>query len=566
MMLPKSANFSKKNSPQNQVIPVKNGYSQDTVSFGSSNPLYLINQAAKSQIEPLNSNFLKFAKIRLNFKDYEIPVHNAKIASFMDESYTAKSFKKLFNHADSNGVFDFKVNEATGYIKTSDIPSVHDARMADNTWGTDACRTISLLEEKRPELVTKVTESLSGFYKAEEPEFEKVIANPNIFNSHNGWGDGGVGHVFNAQTNISDRNYPRTRLETIGQELQRFTQLVVDGLVNNKKSGYKNAASISDNSIDTFANCVKYLKVLNYPQARSCGAWEERTFNTSLTSDTSIINEGFRRAINLMSENTSNPEILKLRERVLNSKNGDVFKDINEIKELLKHGEERVIFNHFEEAPGDRKLDASLSFISHYKDGKLTASNIVLDDIKEHIKVLEMLEGPEGSNGLVGENGIARYLGDDYKNLNRDRAGRRDENHEAQWFMVSDMSKGYGVQLEKLIDSIKNENRIPVDEEKALMEKLLKKETEYINRSFARITGENAIKANGEACAPYKVPEAYQAITNEKDKVVFVPGTNTPLAWAQASLLDASNVFKENLGALEQLGWLNQRQGINLVA
>lgn len=533
------------------------GATADVVSFS-----YHAAETKLSKLEHLISSLrLKFN----NGSHYELPIHNPKLARFMDESYTSETFNMLLNAADRGGTFGFRVDNNTGFVKTSDIPSEHDFKMADAVWVTDTCRNISLLKQKRPELCTRAIESLSAYYKKQQPEMEKIIVNPNSYNQQ--W-NVGLGHVFHPDTYKPHEEFVRTRLESVGQYLQRASELITSGIVKGAEYGYKNADEVGDNTVESFSTCVKYLKAIDYPHAKSCGAWEEKTFKSSLLSDTAIINEGFRRVLKFMYSNTENPEILKLRTRILNSKHGDVFKDKNSLIELLKSGRQRIIDNHAEEAPGERKLDASLSFVSHYADGRLTFSRHLTDDIKEHVRVLEMLEGNAESHGLVGENGIARYFEDEYKNLNYDmpeKKGLRLENHEAQWFMVSDMSKGYGVQLNRLIKMLSAEKRMPTEDEKALMDKLLAKETEYINRGFARITGEDELKANGKECPEFKLPEAYQAITDNIGNVKYNPGTNTPLAWAQSSLLDASQVFSENLRLLEEQGYMTRDNSKKLV-
>lgn len=552
-----SHNFYGKSHNQNMQF---RGYLGVTNAF-SSNKTDSVSFSGTVRPPKLSKfNFLKFASVRLKFKNYEIPVHNSQIAPYMDETYSARSFSRLFKHADSNGVFDFNVDERTGFVKTSDIASNEDSKMADAVWVTDTCRNISLLKHKRPELCTRAVESLSTYYKKQQADMEKMIENPDFYRTNKVWNLGGVGHVFDPHTNEPNPNFLRTRLESVGQYLQRSSEMIFSGLVKGAKYGYQKASSVGDDTIESIATCVKYLKAINYPQARSCGAWEEHTFDSSLLSDTAIINEGFRRVLKLMYCKTENPEIMQIRERILNSKHGDVFKNKEALYDLLENGEERIIMSHFDEAPGERKLDATLSFVSHYEDGKLTHAKIVTKDINEHVKLLEMLEDGADSHGLVGENGIARYVNDEYKNLNYDipaKKGVIKENHEAQWFMVSDISKGYGVQLRRLLRMLSEEGRLPTDDEKLLLDKLLAKETEYINRGYARITGSDTFKANGKDCPKYKVPEAYQAITDENGNIKYVPGTNTPLAWAQSSLFDASKMYCENLKALEKMDYFN---------
>ena len=111
--------------------------------------------------------------------------------------------------------------------------------------------------------------------------------------------------------------------------------------------------------------------------------------------------------------------------------------------------------------------------------------------------------------------------------------------------MVSDMSKAYGMIAKSLMDYIAKGGKS--NAAKNLLQYAMQKETEYINRSYARITGKNSYKANAKPCPAFKVPEAYQAVKDAKGKIKFVPGTHTPLTWAQASLYDASKLFEQNL-------------------
>ena len=87
--------------------------------------------------------------------------------------------------------------------------------------------------------------------------------------------------------------------------------------------------------------------------------------------------------------------------------------------------------------------------------------------------------------------------------------------------------------------------------------------TEYLNRSLARVTENNPteksqITANGVKCQSFCVPEAYQHVSslkkdeNGNSKEVLIPGINTPLAWATASLFKAMNQCRGNIKELEK--------------
>ena len=85
-----------------------------------------------------------------------------------------------------------------------------------------------------------------------------------------------------------------------------------------------------------------------------------------------------------------------------------------------------------------------------------------------------------------------------------------------------------------------------------LLETALAKQTEYINRSYARITPKGMTKANGYPCPPFKVPEAYEAVIDGEGKIRYVPGAH-PLTWAESSLKSASDLFLKNLKRYENL-------------
>ncbi len=516
-------------------------------------------------------DLLEASPVRKNFNGYSIPINNRELLPYIKESYSSASLKKLYRKAKNGGAFDYKVDEKNGFIKTSDfIPKTYEEqKMVNLVWVTDSCRNMEMLEKDRPDLCTKALESLSTFYKHQQGEFDDVINNPAIYNSHNGWGKGGVFHEFNSETFEPNTDFPRTRLESMGQYLKKASQYIVGGLEKGKEYGYKTADEVSDNTIDSISNCVKYLSSINYPHARSCGAWEEHTFDSSITSDTAIINDGFGRILNFMYEDSKNSQSIKIKKRILNSKYGRIFFDKEKLTNLLKDGEQRVISNHLEEAPWQRQLDAAMSFVTHNEKARLVPENMelspsqnVIADINENVKLLLKLEGNTEQKGLVGEYGMKRYLGDEYKNLNYDIPARQSllkENHEAQWFLISEMSTGYGIQLKKLLKVIKKEQRLPNEEEKVHIRFLLAKETEYTNRTYARDTGKNKLKANGQPCPNNKFSEAYQAITDLfTKKVEFKPGTNTPLAQAQASALIATRVHYQNLKALEGMGFNSQ--------
>lgn len=358
---------------------------------------------------------------------------------------------------------------------------------------------------------------------------------------------------------------------------------------------------IDENTISTIVALSHFFKAIDYPTACTSGNWEEIPFHKGLTWDTEAVRSAYESLNTLLFDKSldNNQDIQIIREKLrkhekeylksLEIENKAFFDKPSEVNELIKKGEDRVRKNYLAEAPGIRDKDSSLAFI--------TASNVKLDDdpikdINKHAEILSMLE-----ESLVRENGIIRYEPVKVKNsrgksvvcpdsylhpnwglaLNKpkkplkkiDAKDVSDLNkfvarskfikpgQEAQWFMVSAMAEGYGMQLSKLLDIIENSKRQPTDEEKKLIRELYVKESEYINRSYARLTDVNTTKSNGKESPSFAAPEAFQAVTavdkTGKTNLVYMPGIHTPLTWAAASLYSASVIMSENLNRIEKL-------------
>ncbi len=520
----------------------------DSVSFGAKIPVNI---------------FDSYKPVIKELDEYKLTIHNRKIADKIKSSYTSKNFTDLFNFAIDNGVYNLNINNKTHFIKTSLINPKENPLMSKLVWVTDSCRYMPIVKDRYPEAAVPLMENISKFYKKQEKALNKIINNPIEYELNHDWAStakNGAGHVFNPLNMKSHKWFPRTRLESPGLYLQTMGDLIFDGL-NGAPYGYKTAKDISQNTIDAVTNITAYLKSLVYPYAKSTGAWEEKTFTMTPSSDVAIINEGFRKIINLMYSPTDNKEILKVRQRLLNSKNGKVFEDEKGLKDLLQWGEYRIKNDSVKEVSvnNERILDGALSFIPHTEK----FSNNVISDVREIFKRMALLEkGTNGSSELVRNNGTLRYSGDRYlymtagHKINNEK--KLPKNAEAQWFMTSDISKSYGTAAKRLLDKIETEKSVNKQTLK-LLQKAIKKETEYINRAYARITGENSYKVNGRECPPFQVPEAYQAVTNSKGEIIFVPGTHTPLGWAQASLYDASKLMLENLKRAEKLSLLTNK-------
>lgn len=509
-------------------------------------------------------DFARYNPVRKNFGDYVIPVHNEEIGKHLRRTYTSGQFNELFNFTKQKGTFDYIMDDKSGFVKTSLINRKENVLMSDMIWITDTCNNMVLIKSQHPQDCTKVLNKMADLYEGQKEVFDEIISMPSKYKKnpiHVWQGQIGVGHCFVPQTHRPHIWFAKTRLESIGNYLQQSSDIIITGLEGGKY-GYKTADEIPQNVIDSIANCTKYLKSINYPEARSCGAWEEQTFMSSLSSDTSICNQGIRDVMKLMFEPSKNKEILKLRTRIMNSKHGDIFANKKDLESLLRAGETRIMIQPDIETIAthprgtnskdikfyERYYDSAMAFIPQTE--KIDSKNIYRDTAKK-LYLLKKLE-----KNLVRDNGAIRYKGDEYLNLDyhtlKNPWTDNKKKNEAEWFLVSEMSCGYGAIARQLLEHIQQKRTITENDKKYLF-MALKGETEYINRSYARITPKNMTKSNMYTCPAYRVPEAYEAVTTRKGKIKFVPGAHNPLTWAESSLYKASEMFLSNLKKLEEL-------------
>ena len=517
--------------------------------------------AAKVPQAKMLADFTNYVPLVRKLNGYELPIHNTSIASRMKPVYTYKSFKNLYDYAKYKGVFNYVMNDKTGLVKTSFIETEENELMSDLIWITDTCNNMALVKQNEPQKCTKVFNKVTEFYQGQQGAFDHAIANPQEYNNNGLYWAGeqktGVGHCFIPSTKEPHPWYPKTRLESVGNYMQTGTDLIIAGL-SGAFYGYASCEQVPDSVVEALTNCAAYVKALNYPTARSCGAWEEQTFVYSLTSDTSIINEGLRGVMDLMYSQSANPEILAIRERFYNAKHGDVFKDKEGLENLLKSGEKRIRENpnvetlpkiNYQVSENDknslaRQYDAGMSFMPQTE---VLVSDDLNKDAKKKLDILDDL-----SWAIVRENGAIRYPGDEYLKLDSHTDKEKfSQDFEAEWFLVTEISKGYGAIAKQIIDYMEKDCNIG-EETFQLMRRALHKQVENINRGYARITPEGMTKANGYSCPGFKVPEAYEAVTDSEGRIKYVPGAH-PLTWAAASLKTASDLLLSNLYRIENL-------------
>ncbi len=528
--------------------------------------------------------------------DYKLRVYNRTVCEQMKPSYSSQDVLKMRDMLAANGVFRIKINPDNGLVCTSDIPTDENQEMAARQWVTDTVWAGYLEREKDPAAWQKALETLCAFYtnSQEQAAFDKAIADPESYRQ--GGPVEGVAHIFYPNTLKRDSEwFNNKRLESHGMALYALTDSLRSNLL-----GQAPSSSPSPQYLQTIVSLTAYLAAIDYPTAPSAGNWEETPFPGGLTWDTQIINDAMLNVVDLMTnpDYSDNPGIQKLRNDLQAQKHGAFLADTQKLQELIKRGQERVRNTYYAESPGHREKDISLSLLSSRPTAQLDDDPLI--SVQKHLENLQMLE-----KSLVRGYGALRYAPfklklndgqevespDSYLNLNYNIAcdkdgqlnlewgkilsefGSKDASDplifaarsslstphcEAQWFLVSDVCRGYceqGCQVyqEALKRTPANQPIRFTPQERKLLDCALAGAARCFNRSCARITPEQeTTKANGSPAPAWSVPEAWQCVSTLIPHVnSYLPGVNTPLTWAEASLWNASNKYIEFLRLME---------------
>ena len=532
--------------------------------------------------------------------DYEVPVYNKAIFATMQPQYSSTSLLKLRDLALRNRVFRINLNEKNGLITTSDIPEDENPEMSSRAWVTDTIHAGLLETEVSPKAWTEALNTLAKFYTSpvEQKAFDKAIYDPKSYRE--GGPIEGVAHIFYPNTLERDQNwFNNKRLESHGLALRAFMAALRDGYLKHWDRGIDNP---SPQFLQAIVNLTAYFVSIDYSSAPSAGNWEEVPFPGGLTWDTQAINDALDEVLDIMYNKAydSDKGIVRLRQALRCQKHGDIFSRRQDIEKAFKRGIERVRKTYYAESPGNREKDISLALLS--------STQVQLDDnyltsVRKHIDNLQMLE-----KSLVREHGALRYAPfnltlkdgnkalspDSYLNLNYNIAcdpeghvnlawhdilkefGSKDAseadvfmarsqltapNCGAQWFLVSDLARGYAEQAqaiyEKAASRVKPNQKPQLNQaEEELVSECLAGANRNINRAYARITPENVtVKANGAPAPAWSVPEAWQCVSTlpPHSQKAYLPGVNTPLTWAEASLWMATNHYIAVLTRLESL-------------
>lgn len=548
-------------------------------------------------------------------------VHNDEILKFLPEAGTLEGLDELYKTAKSHDLFEAK-RDRYGLVVTS--TAEENPQMNINRWITDSIHNLDLIEDKEGKAI--IIRMLATFYctPTEESAFIRIIGNPKLFRdfrdpSH---AKEGVAHIFqieNIEGKINLKRDPNwgnnRRLESHGLALCTFCSFLLGELAEEVRQPEEHEIC------KAIAGLGLYFQAIDYPTAPSAGAWEEIPLPGGLSWDTEAIRRGFVALKRLMLKTgdatiKSYQTVIRREALLIASRAGGsdmLFKNEEELEkelnELIERGRKQVSdrIRQKAEAPEMRSCDASLAFLAQSDDDLVLVEN--QDEYERTIETvqlyMELLKGLESR--LVRKSGMIRYepfshepggepvLFDSYLTANywlsfdeegyfnpirtqlvkkfessdtsdleilkeRNQLGISDR--EAEWFLITEMARGYAKQAQRLQTLERRQNVLELSKDQhkkvlKLFEKCKNKAGEYLTRGYARITPTmTVIKANGEKCHSWSIPEAYEWVricanavgkgeTGFSEKVL--PGANTSLAWAAASLKMATQEVRKLL-------------------
>ena len=548
-------------------------------------------------------------------------VHNAEVAARLSRRYTREQFAGLFQLAMTNGVFEIQIDPSTGIPETTEITGDEDPIMK-HFWVSDLCQLGAIQDDARyADSRPRALQSLATFYQSEAGAFWSAVNRPEPYRRLDS--TTGVHHIFTPALTRFGWLLPK-RLESHGLALSELVGAVISGVVRSDSWGLAEPSSEVLQSIAWLVRYFAAIEYWHAPSngvweelAAPTGLTSDISFvRQALEAVIDLMtNPAYEDKLGRVREDLSSQLGPPGPNGEPRQPWGALLGDEEALRALARQGEAVVrsrltrrppVESEDRLADGEVMADAALAFAC---SASLTLEQDPIDDVEAYVEVLAFLEqrlmrpngmikyepidlvGSDGSNNRVGDSYLAPDWGlmtngrgqlsfhketfEDELEMpitmlepsNADRFITRARyavpGKEAEWtFVTSELAHAYNVQLGKLLAVLAGLARDPDPREQALLESLVDKTTELMNRSYAQITGglldaRTMVKANGRTGPSWRVPEAYQHVTtlrigeDGERETAMMPGVNTPLGWSTAALWRVSQLFAHNLEQLE---------------
>lgn len=522
-------------------------------------------------------------------------IHNQQVFDWMNRAGGERACVELLHReATKRQVFSLSIRHHMVVTSTAgEIEAMHT-----NRWVTDSIHLLALLT---PSQRIEVLSILVQFYRSpmEHQAALEVISAPCRYRDAKDPSIG-VAHLFRWNPEDPQQSIQRDpswhnhqRLESHGLALGAFCR----GLKQHRS--HLTPTQIGD-WCEVIAMLAIYLVAIDYPTAPSAGPWEETPLPGGLSWDTEAIRAGLA-ALRDWVGGPDCPELLALQEaaRKIAGETGrddlaKIFLEVESLERWIEAGgvQVRKRIGLREEAPGLRGSDAASGFLAQ--------SDLewqVTEDPQEnrlavataYARWLDQLY-----EDLVRPSGMLRYepfsidptkpreLCDSYLAMNywlnldrdgnpspqiesvREAFGSSDASdpkvlearnrlavagREAEWFLVTELSRGYVRQARRLLNN-RSPNDLPSSHRESY-ERWRGRGLECLLRGYGRITPEPlgldgmSVKSNGYPCPAWGLPEAYEWVrwrgADGMKRERVLPGANTSLAWAAVSLSQATH-------------------------
>lgn len=522
-------------------------------------------------------------------------VHNQQVFDWMNQAGSERSrVELLYREAASRQVFSLEIQHQMVVTSTAgEIEAMHT-----NRWVTDSIHLLALLT---PSQRVDVLSILVQFYRSpkERQAALEVISNPSRYRDAKDPSIG-VAHLFRWNPEDAHQSIQRDpswhnhqRLESHGLALGALCR----GLRQHRHQLSPQQTSAWCEAISMLAI---YLVAIDFPTAPSAGPWEETPLQGGLSWDTEAIRAGLA-ALREWVGGPDCPQLIALKAaaRKIAAEAGRndlemILHDVETLDLWIDAGatqvRKRVALR--EEAPGLRSSDAASAFLAQSDlEWKVTEDpqENRLAVATAYAQWLDQLY-----ENLVRPSGMLRYepfsidpakpknLRDSYLAMNywlnldldgnpapqiesvREAFGSSDasdpkvlearnrlavEGREAEWFLVTELARGYVRQARRLLHS-RSQIDLPSGHRESY-ERWRGRGLECLLRGYGRITPEpvgldcTSVKSNGYPCPAWGLPEAYEWVrwrgADGALKERVLPGANTSLAWAAVSLSQATH-------------------------
>jgi hypothetical protein len=467
---------------------------------------------------------------RQDFGAYAVLFHNQELSKLARAQYKKEDLAKVAKSTAASRAIKTlaSINGEVVPADAHDIADVDFDTHYDSIWIRDNCWSYLALRIQDPNKAKAVLLTEVNYLVSQRQRIEGLIAEPKKLSENN------TIHIrFDASREGFGDVLENGEVQPWNNLQNDAVGFLLDSVINALR---EQEIELSDEQLDGILLTFAYLAATKFWRQADAGPWEEAIRRN--TSSIALCTSAFENLKKMTLENRSFKKVFQARVRTLglDSLLSDTYltrvikSGYRIIRKQIKDGGESPSYN--KNNPKFRRADAALlNVIFPAKLPRLAT--------KYKVQVLRIVAE------LVREHGIIRYVGDTYQAGNfwfndihtdcdpKQYARRRDmfiKGSEAEWFFDS----WYSISALKVYSKTRDDEFIYLA-------------TKHFNRALGQYTGVDNYKANGHPCGELELPESYNFLVADKEKLAAA-SPMTPLNWAKAMqtlMLDQWQKFLE---------------------